>query len=326
VKKPIAHPSDAAPAWLPWLTFAAVSIIWGSTWLAHKWALADLTPIGLLAARLAFAGPLCLLIGILRAEAWPASRELPAILLAGLILTGVANVATSWSLNYLPSGIGAILQAPIPVWMALMAFRSDPLSALGWCAVLLGLLGVTVVMWPGERVHFPVLASIVCAAAALAWAWASLFQRARVRSGGLFINAGLQMTQGAIVGAVLIGFGLPWQNSGKISLEAVLAVAYLVVFGSCIAFASFVYLTKVWHPARATSFSYLNPMIAVLLGVWIGQEVFTNQHAVGLVLILASVMTLQLAARSKAAVPAIDAQAIAEAGEAAREVKRKAVS
>ena len=282
--------------WMPWAAFAAVSLIWGSTWLTHKWALADLTPVGLLIARLSIAGPLCLAIGLLRREAWPTRAELPFLLMAGFVLTGACNVATSWSLGFLPSGVGAILQAPIPVWMALLAFRSDPLSPAGWLAVLLGLCGVSVVMWPSEKVHLPVLASVICVSAAIMWACASLFQRARVHSGGLFINAGIQMSQGALLGAVALSFGVPFSTHGQVGTDAMLAVLYLAVFGSCIAFASYIYLTQVWHPARATSFSYLNPVVAVLLGVWLGSELVTQQMVIGLLLILASVLTLQVTA------------------------------
>lgn len=284
-------------AWLPWAAFAAVSLIWGSTWLTHKWALADLTPIGLLVARLLIAAPVCLAIGLMRGEAWPVRRHLPALLIAGFILTGACNVITSWSLAFLPSGVGAILQAPIPVWMALLAIRSDPLSKTGWLAVVLGLCGVSVVMWPSDKVHLPVLASVACVLTAMVWAWASLFQRARVHSGGLFINAGIQMTQGALLGLLAVGFGVPFSTHGHVSAEAMFAVLYLAVFGSCIAFASYIYLTQVWHPARATSFSYLNPVVAVLLGVWLGSELITQQIVIGLLLILASVLTLQFAAR-----------------------------
>ena len=103
---------------LPWFAFAAISFIWGSTWLAHKWALDAFTPAGLSTLRFCMAGALCLLIGRLRGESWPLRRQLPTLLMCGLILTGLANVLTAWSLTQLPSGVGAVLQSPIPVWMA----------------------------------------------------------------------------------------------------------------------------------------------------------------------------------------------------------------
>jgi drug/metabolite transporter (DMT)-like permease len=143
----------------------------------------------------------------------------------------------------------------------------------------------------------------VCVFAAVTWAWASLYQRARVNTGGLFTNVGLQMTQGGLIGLMLLVTGVPWSTHAEphVGLEAVYATLFLVVFGSCIAFASFVYLTKVWHPARASSFSYLNPVVAVLIGAWLGNELLTWRIASGLALILASVFALQWAAREKRA-------------------------
>lgn len=281
--------------WLPWLAFTAISLIWGSTWLAHKWALADFTPLGLLQLRLLSAGALCCLLGRLRGEPWPERTDWFPLLFAGLILTGIANVATAWTLQYLPSGVGAVLQAPIPVWMALFSLKRDPLTASGWCAILLGLFGVAVVMWPSETSHFDVLASVVCVASAALWSWASLYQRDRVHSGGLFSNAGLQMLQGGLLGSVAIALGAQATQHGTITPAALWAVSYLVIFGSCIAFAAYLYLTKVWHPARAGSFSYLNPVVAVALGVMIGNEPITSRLLTGLIIILLAVGVLQYA-------------------------------
>ena len=76
---------------LPWLAFAAISFIWGSTWLAHKWALEVFTPAGLSTLRFVAAGSLCMLIGRLRGESWPSRQQLPTLLWCGLILTGRAR-------------------------------------------------------------------------------------------------------------------------------------------------------------------------------------------------------------------------------------------
>ena len=282
--------------WLPWIAFASISLIWGSTWLAHKWALADFTPVGLLTVRLLLAAVACFALGRLRRESWPERAQLKPILLAGLILTGFANVATAWSLTSIPSGVGAVLQAPIPVWMALFSLRTDPLSKTGWLAALLGLVGVVLVSMPEQSSgEFSVLPSLVCILAAASWSWASLYQRKHVSSGGLLTNASLQMLQGGLLGLLLLGCGFPATTHGAVSLNAWYAVAYLVGFGSCIAFAAYLYLTQVWHPARAGSFSYLNPVVAVGLGAWIGGEPLTWRIAIGLAVILVAVAVLQYA-------------------------------
>ena len=293
--------SDSAAArtgegWLPWIAFTAISLIWGSTWLAHKWALADFTPVGLLTVRLLLASVACFALGRIRRESWPERAQLKPILLAGLILTGIANVATAWSLTHIPSGVGAVLQAPIPVWMALFSLRTDPLSKTGWLAAILGLVGVALVSFPeNSGSELSVLPSLICIFAAASWSWASLYQRKNVSSGGLLTNASLQMLQGGLLGLLMLCCGFPATTHGSISPTAWYAVAYLVGFGSCIAFAAYLYLTQVWHPARAGSFSYLNPVVAVGLGAWIGGEPLSWRIVIGLAVILLAVAVLQYA-------------------------------
>lgn len=285
---------------LPWLAFAAISVIWGSTWLVHVHALTDFTPIGLATTRFALAGLICLAIGLYRGEQGCDRSELPKLLLSGLILLGLANVLTAWTLTWIPSGVGAVLQAPIPVWMALLTMRREPLGAAGLAATVLGLGGVALVMWPDERVDLAVVPALVCVGSALMWSWAALYQRRHVRSGGMFVNTGLQMLASSLVGAVL----LPWSGGatvdGSIGVEAWAALAYLTVFGSLIAFSAFLYLTRVWHPARAGSFSYMNPLVAVLLGVTLNHEPLTARLLAGMAVILCGVALLQWVAVRRA--------------------------
>lgn len=280
---------------LPWLAFAACTLIWGSTWLAHKWALADLTPMGLAALRFTTAGLLCLVVARLSGDRFVRRRELPSLLLAGILMAGAANVLTAWSLQFIPSGVGAVLQAPIPVWLALLSWRSDPMRPLAWAAVSIGFAGVALVVWKGDGGAIDPLAALVCALTPLAWSWGSLHQRARVHSGGLFANAGTQMLFSGLLCVLLTPVFGDYTQHGEIGARAWISAAWLIVGGSCIAFASYQYLAKVWHPARAGSFSYLNPVIAVLLGWALGGEALGLQLIVGMGVVLVSVAVLQLA-------------------------------
>lgn len=279
---------------MPYLAFAACCLIWGSTWIAHKWALVDFTPMGLASIRFFCAGLLCLLIARLRGEDFVRRAQLPHLLLAGLVMTGIANVLTAWALQYIPSGVGAVLQAPIPVWMALMSLRREPLRPLGWLAVLFGFVGVGLVMWPEHNSHLDPIAASVCVLTAAAWSAASLYQRAHLHGGGLFANAGTQMLFSGTLGLLLTrSFTHP--HAAGISIQAWIALAYLIIAGSCIAFASYLYLSRVWHPARAGSFAYVNPVIAVLLGWLLGGEALGARLIAGMAVVLAAVGVLQLA-------------------------------
>jgi drug/metabolite transporter (DMT)-like permease len=285
---------------LAWFAFLACSLIWGSTWLAHKWALEDFTPVGLGSVRFLIAGVLCVAIAALRGETFARREHWKALLLAGFVMAGLANMLTAWSLLYIPSGVGAVLQAPIPVWLALMTLRQEPLSRAGWLAVFLGFFGVALVMWPSETGPIDPIAACVCALTAGAWSWASLYQRANVQSGGLFANAGLQMLVSGAIGCALTPLFGGFTQHGEVGIAAIAATAYLIVGGSCIAFASYLYLTRVWHPARAGSFAYVNPLVAVLIGWWLGGEAVTTTLAVGMAIIFAAVAVLQYAARQPA--------------------------
>ena len=103
------------------------------------------------------------------------------------------------------------------------------------------------------------------------------------------------MLQGGLLGLLMLVCGFPATTHGSVGPTAWYAVAYLVAFGSCIAFAAYLYLTQVWHPARAGSFSYLNPVVAVALGAWLGGEPLSWRIAIGLAVILLAVGVLQYA-------------------------------
>lgn len=298
------HAVPVAAPGLAWLAFAAISFIWGSTWLAHKWALETFTPMGLATLRFSLAALICVALGLWRREHWPVRAQWPALLLSGLILTGLANVLTAWSLTHVPSGVGAVLQAPIPVWLALLSLHREPLPFSGWLAVLLGLLGVALVMWPTGRFDVPLWPAVVCVLTAAVWSWASLFQRSRVSTGGLYLRIGIQMGQSAVLGLLLTpwisGYTVPTHAAhAAIPAVAWAALAYLVIFGSVIAFAAYLYLTRVWHPARAGSFAYLNPLVAVLLGAWLAAEPLGWRLLLGMGVILLAVAVLQFAARTR---------------------------
>ena len=285
--------------WLPWLAYITCIAIWGTTWMAHKWALEDLTPGGLIGWRFLCAGLLCVMIARWRSEAFVRRAHLPPLILAGLFLSGICNVVTAWTLQWIPSGVGAVLQAPIPVWMALLTWRSEPLKLSAWVGVLLGFAGVALVMWPDQAIAMPVLPAIICVLMAGAWSWASLYQRRHVHSGGLYSNAGVQMLISGCLSVVLTPLFGGYTQHGEVGWQALAATAYLTIGGSCIAFACYLYLTQVWHPARAGSFSYLTPLIAVLIGWAVGGEAITSRLLLGMAVILLAVAVLQWASAAR---------------------------
>jgi drug/metabolite transporter (DMT)-like permease len=300
----------ASPSGLAWASFAAISLIWGSTYLGIAVGLRSFTPMGLVAIRFGLAGVACLALGRLRREEPPARAQLRDVLLSGALLLGVCNILVSWAELHVPSGLAAILCALSPIYFGLLTLRSEPLGARGWGGTLLAFAGVIVLSAaeaPGETgdglpqplrsaadAATPALSSHALGIGALllanlVWTVATLYAKRRVTTGGMLTNAGLQMLASSALSVALLALTGGSVTSGALRPEALAAVAYLAVFGSCVAFTAYTYVVRVWPAARAGTYAYLNPPIAVLLGALLIDEPFGARTVAGMLVILAGV-------------------------------------
>lgn len=280
-------------ALLGWLAYATVSVVWGSTYLGIAVALRSFTPLGMVAIRFALGAALCLGLGRLRGEARPHARDIPALAIAGAVLLGICNSLVVWSELHVSSGLAAVICAMVPLWLGLMTLRTEPLGLRGWSGALLGLVGVGILTAPegGRSVHLGGVAAVMLAN--VLWAWGTLFAKRNVKAGGLLTNAGIQMATAALL-AVLAGPFFGGFTNAPISWASGGAVLYLAVFGSGVAFTAFGYLTKVWPAAKAGTYAYLNPVIAVVLGAVILSEPIGARMIAGMLVILAGVGLVQL--------------------------------
>ena len=282
---------------LPWVAYAVCAVVWGSTYFAIAVALESFPPFGMVAVRFGFASVLALAVGRLLREPWPARRELPHLALVGVLLLGVCNALIVWSETRVSSGVAAVLAALTPAWFGVLTARSEPLGGRGWTGTGLGLLGVVLLVGPGAEggVDLGGVAAILLATAL--WAVGTLHHRKYVRGGGVLTNAGLEMLAAALLGTVAAPF---WGGfvRGAVTPRALLALGYLVVFGSCIAYTAHTYLSKAWNPVRAGTYAYLNPVIAVLLGAAFLREAFNARMVLGMAVILAGVALVQYRSRA----------------------------
>jgi drug/metabolite transporter (DMT)-like permease len=277
---------------MPWICFALLSLIWGSTYFVSVHALKAFTPFGLVAARFVIGAAVCLGLGLLRGERWPDRKSLAALSLSALFLFGYCNPATSWAVTQEPSGLVAILCAPVSLWMALFSWRSNPLSLSGWIGIALGAIGVAILLFPGSVQTIRPLGCFAAISATAVWAAAGLYQRGRVRSGGLMLNTGIQMSIAAVIGIALAPVTGGYTHA-PIGQAAALAALYLAIFGSCVAFSCFVYLAKVWNPTRAGTYAYINPIVAVALGAILLQEPVDGRLLIGMMITLVGVALVQ---------------------------------
>lgn len=284
--------TSSRPGVLPWVAYAVCAVVWGSTYFGIAIALESFSPYGMVAVRFSFASLLSLGVGRLLGEPFPPRRQLPHLALVGVLLLGVCNALVVWSETRVSSGVAAVLAALTPAWFGVLTARTEPLGGRGWTGTGLGLAGVVLLVGPGTGggVDLGGVAAVLLASAL--WAVGTLHHRKHATGGGALTNAGLEMLAAALVGVVVAPLTGGYTR-GPVTPKALLAVGYLAVFGSCLAYTAHTYLSKAWNPVRAGTYAYLNPVIAVLLGTVFLGEAFNTRMALGMAVILAGVALVQ---------------------------------
>ena len=266
----------------------AVYFIWGSTYLAIRFGLEGFPPFLLSAIRFLIAGGILYTVLRLRGTPAPSRRHwwngarVGALMLAGGV--GLVTIAEDFGVG---SGVAATAVAIIPLWAALVSglFGKWPLR-LEWVGLVVGFAGVLVLAREGDFASNP-RGLILLVIAPILWSigsvWGSHLDMPRPA-----MATATQLLAGGAVLALLAGlFGERITENPSVS--AWLALGYLIVFGSIIAYTAYVYLLRTVRPALATSYAYVNPVVAVALGVTLGAEILTGPAFIALPLILAGV-------------------------------------
>lgn len=282
------------------MAFAAIYVIWGSTYLAIRFAVETLPPFLMLAARFGVAG--LLLYGWLRLRGYtrpPRQEWIGSTAVGGLLLVGGTG-AVAWAEQWIPSGLAALIVAIVPMWMVLLDWvRPDgrPPTAPVVAGLVLGLAGVVLLVGPvelggGGRMQYLGAAAVV--AGTVSWATGSVFGSSFRVPSVPRMAAALQMTMG---GALLLTVGTlrgEWSrfDPAGVSMRSGLSLLYLIVFGSIIAFAAYVYLLRVSTPARVGSYAYVNPVVAVFLGWALADEPVTGRTLLAAAVIITGVVLI----------------------------------
>lgn len=297
-----------APLSLTLLAFACIYLIWGSTYLVIRFAIETIPPLLMVGVRFLIAGGILYAWTVYRGQARrPSAREWGAALVFGSLFFLVGNGGVSWSEQKIPSGIVALLITAIPLWTAVFEWRrrgGRRPGAAGIAGVALGFGGIALLIGPGEtltRSAVDPAGAIVMTLAPLGWAYGMVHARNAPHPPSLLQTAAMQMIAGgaaSLLLGVLIG---EWRGASldAVSLRSLLALLYLVVLGSIVAFSAFAWLLQTTSSDRVATYAYVNPIVAVILGWAVGGEPLAARTLVaGSIVILGVILILRTRARA----------------------------
>lgn len=273
-----------------------VYIVWGSTYLAIRWGLEGFPPFLMNGMRLTVAGGALYLIARRRGRSHPTRVEwLHSALTGSILFIGGLGLVTIAEDNGVGSGLVASAVAVMPLWAALWsgAFGQWP-TRLEWVGLAVGLTGVALLSREGDF-QASLIGTVLMVLSPILWAFGSVISSRLRLPKGLMASAAQMLTGGLAMGLVALVRGE--ELTEMPGLGPWLAVAYLAIFGSLFAYTAYAYLLANTRPAVATSYAYVNPVVAVVLGITLGDEVIGGWAYAGLPVILAGVALVGLAQR-----------------------------
>jgi drug/metabolite transporter (DMT)-like permease len=283
------------------VAIGAVWVFWGSTLAGIRFALGSMPPFAMVSARFLVAGAVLYAICAVRGRARATRGDLVRAAVTGASLLLIGNGTTAWSVQFLPTGITSLLLSMSPVWMAIIAFawgRERP-TRLAVAGMLLGFVGLALLLQPKATSALPLWPAVAAVLASVSWSFGSIYQRRAPKTNDLLLATALQMLFGGVLLAVEAAVFGDWRalDVHAITGASLGGFAWLVVFGSLFAYSAFLYTMQSASTALASTYAYVNPVVAVVLGMVLFHERFTPVEAVASAVILAGVALMMVPAR-----------------------------
>ncbi|HKI26596.1 MAG TPA: EamA family transporter [Candidatus Sulfotelmatobacter sp.] len=311
-------------AWKVLLAFAMIYFVWGSTYLAIRVGVREVPPFLLAGIRFLIAGAVLFVWMRAKGTVSPTKREWGGVTSMGLLIFVFDYGLVFWAEKRVPSGVAAVMMATIPVFMSLaeiIFLRTQRLTARLGMALLVGVAGVAVLV--GRSLTFgeaPIDTAGACALifGAISWSVASILSRKLPLPADKVMSSGAQMLAGGVLltlSAALLGEFRGFHVQA-VSRGAWFALAYLIGAGSIVAFTAYVWLLHHESPTKVATYAYVNPVVAVVIGYFLGGETIGPRTIAGTLLVLVSVVVITTMPAKKsestrwiaAAQPSVDAE------------------
>jgi drug/metabolite transporter (DMT)-like permease len=288
-----------------WIALAIVYVVWGSTYLAIAYVVDTMPPFLSASVRFLCAGGILYAFSIRRGDRTgdrPGPRQWRAAAVVGALLFMGGNGGVVWAEQRVPSGIAALVVASVPLWMALIAFvfLKERLRRVAVAGLVVGFAGTALLIRPAGSQHVDLAGALVLVGASVAWSIGTLYAtRAPLPARGS-VSAGMQLLcGGAVLGIAGLASGeLGRVHPDQISRSAIVGLVYLIVFGAVVAFSAYSYMVRNTSPAIVSTYAYVNPVIAVLLGWAVRDEPLRATKLIaGAVIVVAVAMIVGSRAR-----------------------------
>ncbi|MFL5585346.1 MAG: EamA family transporter [Gemmatimonadaceae bacterium] len=283
--------------------FASIYLVWGSTYLAIRYAVETIPPFLMGGLRFVVSGALLYAWARYRGAQRPSRLHWRNAIIAGGFLLLGGNGAVVWAEQFVPSGLTALLVSILPFWLVIIEWVRPPRrrpSGAVLIGLVLGFLGIIVLVGLGElggRGDIRPLGALVLILGSLSWAIGSFWSRdAQLPESGL-LTTGMEMLGGGVL-LLIVGVAtgeLSDFDIQRVSAESIVGLAYLITFGSLLGFTSYIWLLDKVSPARLGTYAYVNPIVAVLLGWAVAGERLSARTVVAAVIVICAVALITTA-------------------------------
>jgi len=284
--------------------FAAIYILWGSTYLGILYAIESIPPFLMASARFLIAGGLLFGWCLLKSERLPPAASIYKIAFSGMLMLFIGNGAVTWVEQYLPTGLAAIIVATVPLWFVLLDKKQWSFYFSNWGIIgglLIGFAGIVLLFWGKEAATLfdapiKIISLVVLLCGTIGWTAGSLYAKYQKIDGSTMMKVALQMLAAGI--AFLITSFAAGEQRGfhvsAITTQSYLALLYLVIFGSLIGYLAYMWLLSVRPASLVGTYAYVNPVVAVFLGwLFVGENI-SKQQMIGLAVIIAGLLLVNL--------------------------------
>jgi drug/metabolite transporter (DMT)-like permease len=294
------QPETHHPTWKTLLAFAIIYFVWGSTFLAIRVGVREVPPFLLAAMRFLVAGVVLYGWMIARGECTPSRRQWMSSFLLAVLIFVLDYGLLFWAEQRVPSGMAAVMMATIPAFMALseiLFLRTQRLTVRLALALLIGIGGVAVLMSHSLNLGGAPIdraGAVALIIASMSWSVSSALTRKLPLPPSKVMSSGAQMLAGGVLLALTAATLGEFRSFRPlaVSLAAWLSLLYLIVAGSIVAFTAYVWLIHHESPTKVGTYAYVNPVVAVVLGYFLGGEVFGPRTILGTLFVLISVVVI----------------------------------